>query len=107
MTGLIFLNMSFFLSEIRILKLDVTDHELIVNVIKALSGTGFEDEKDSAGESQEGNSAEQIVDLHLFAPTAFSPIEELYQLDHASFYLLHLLSTAPEISTPPPKNSIA
>jgi hypothetical protein len=99
--------MSFFLSEIRILKLDVTDHELIVNVIKALSGTGFEDEKDSAGESQEGNSAEQIIDLHMLTPTAWNPLQELYQLDHASLYLLHLSSTAPEISTPPPKNSIA
>jgi hypothetical protein len=104
LTGIIFLNMSFFLTEIRILSLDVTNHELVVNIVKMISGVGFEEEKDCMGESSESGSCEQIVDLHITIQSETS----------SGYYLisnnLHLCNHSPvfnsavhEIVTPPPK----
>lgn len=93
--------MSFFLSEIRILKLDVTDHDLVVNVIKALSGTGFEDEKDSAEDSSE--SGEQVVDLHILVHDECGNYDDRFR---NSYFLLNtrwVSSEALDIATPPPK----
>jgi hypothetical protein len=102
-TGIVFLNMSFFLSEIRILKLDVTHYKLVENIVKMFSSTGFEEEKDSLGESAPG---QQVVDLHMIVhPESFySTIlltSDLHAADQARLFSV----SARETATPPPKES--
>jgi hypothetical protein len=106
LTGIIFLNMSFFLTELRVLELDVANHDLVVNIVKMISGVGFEEEKDCMGESSESGSFEQIVDLHI---TVQSESLSGYYLISNNLYLFsqsHLFKSAVhEIATPPPKIS--
>ena len=58
-TGVIFLNTSFFLAEISLLK--VTDHQLLQNVAKLMSNSGLEEERD--GETSDKDSSGKEVDL--------------------------------------------
>jgi hypothetical protein len=105
LTGIIFLNMSFFLTEIRYLGLHLSHAKMIENVVKALAGCGFEEEKDSMAES--GSAAgEDIVDLHINVhPVAcidpFKMTAKLYGCQHN----LEVASSKAEINTPPPKVS--
>jgi hypothetical protein len=102
-TGMIFLNMSFFLTEIRILNLHVTNYKLVENVIKMLSGTGFEEEKDSFGESSE--TAQQVVDLHMVIHPESVYSTTLLSADLHATELCGLLSAAiSETATPPPRH---
>ena len=102
-TGIIFLNMSFFLTEIRYLGLHLTHTKMVENVVKALAGVGFEEEKDSMGESS-STGGEQIVDLHITVhPVSsidpFSNSSKLYGCRHN----LEFSSSKPDVITPPPK----
>lgn len=104
-TGVIFLNMSFFLTEIRILDLHVTHYKLVENVIKMLSGTGFEEEKDSFGESSE-TAGEQVVDLHIVIHPESVYATTLLSADLHTTELGGFLSAAiSETATPPPKHA--
>ena len=58
-TGLVFLNMSFFLAEVSALKLD-QDKKMISNIAKLLSTSAAEEEKDAFGGTDEDNSAKEI-----------------------------------------------
>ncbi|HEU5292369.1 MAG TPA: hypothetical protein VFU05_17095 [Cyclobacteriaceae bacterium] len=58
-TGVIFLNTSFFLAEISLLK--VTNFELLQNVAKLMSNSGLEEERD--GETSDKDSSAKEVDL--------------------------------------------
>jgi hypothetical protein len=105
MTGVIFLNMSFFMCEIRLLGLHVSHTKMIENVVKALAGVGFEEEKDSLGETAEGESG-LIVDLHmtvhhLACIDSFITSSKLYDSRHN----LEVSSGKTEIIIPPPKHS--
>jgi hypothetical protein len=105
LTGVIFLNMSFFLTEIRMLELDLSHARMVENVVKALAGVGFEEEKDAMGESSESECG-HAVDLHIIIhPVSFlNSIESntrLYGCDHN----LKVASSKAEITTPPPKFS--
>jgi hypothetical protein len=105
LTGIIFLNMSFFLTEIRYLGLHLTHTKMVENVIKALAGVGFEEEKDSMAEAS-GEGGEQIVDLHMTVHPvscidSFSPSSKLYGSRHK----LDFSSSKPDVITPPPKIS--
>jgi hypothetical protein len=51
-TGAMFLNMSFFLAEVSALK--ISDQDLIENIAKLVSGSGFEEERD--GESAKSDT---------------------------------------------------
>ncbi|HEY0655700.1 MAG TPA: hypothetical protein VGD65_21345 [Chryseosolibacter sp.] len=105
LTGIIFLNMSFFLTEIRYLGLHVSHAEMVENVVKALAGVGFEEEKDSMAESGSAEG-EQIVDLHITIHPiscidAFTATANLYGCRHN----LEVASSKAEVTTPPPKVS--
>ena len=104
-TGIIFLNMSFFLTEIRFLGLHLTHTKMVENIVKALAGVGFEEEKDSMGESAT-EGGEQIADLHITILTVasidlFQSCTKLYGYR----YSLEFSSAKPDVLTPPPKIS--
>lgn len=105
MTGIIFLNMSFFLTEIKSLDLHLSHAKMVENVVKALAGVGFEEEKDSMGESS-GTEASHTVDLHM----NIHPItpDDSFQNTSNLFSSRHNIDVAEseaEILTPPPKVS--
>lgn len=103
LTGIVFLNMSFFLTEIRILNLHVTHYKLVESAIKMLSGAGFEEEKDSFGGSSE---AGHQVDLHIVVHPESVYTSTLLSADLHRTDLSGLLSAAAsETATPPPKHS--
>lgn len=58
-TGVIFLNTSFFLAEISLLK--VTNYEILQNVAKLISNSGLEEERD--GETTDKDASGKEVDL--------------------------------------------
>ena len=58
-TGLIFLNMSFFLAEVAALKLN-QDKKMFANIVKLLSTSAAEEEKDVFGGTDEDNAAKEI-----------------------------------------------
>ncbi len=60
-TGVIFLNMSFFLAEVTLLKF--SQKEIIENIAKLILNSGFEEERDC--ESSGGDTFGKEVDLHL------------------------------------------
>jgi hypothetical protein len=74
LTGLVFLNMSFFLAEVSMLGL--TNPELIENVAKLISSSGFEEERD--GESSGNDSSAKEVDLLIHQ----------IQLHHSALFLI-------------------
>lgn len=55
-TGVLFLNMSFFLVEVSLL--EITDHQIIENIARLISTGGFEEERD--GEAPEKASAKEV-----------------------------------------------
>jgi hypothetical protein len=104
LTGIVFLNMSFFLTEIRMLNLHVTDHALVENIVKMMTGAGFEEEKDAFGESSEQGNSEQAIDFHLVAHASV-PYASVLIADNLHFTdqsNLRNLATS-ETATPPPK----
>jgi hypothetical protein len=73
LTGVMFLNMSFFLAEVS--ALEISDKGLIENIAKLVSSSGFEEERD--GESSESDSAAKEVDL----------LNNQVQIHHQSLFL--------------------
>jgi hypothetical protein len=67
-TGIIFLNMSFFLFEVSLLKLN-QDKQMMANIAKLLSAGASEEERDVFGGSADEDSSAKEVDL-LFSYTA-------------------------------------
>jgi len=61
-TGLIFLNMSFFLAEVKALKLD-QDKQLFTNIAKLIKNSASEKEKDACGGSADEDSTAKEVNL--------------------------------------------
>jgi hypothetical protein len=90
-TGVIFLNTSFFLAEISLLK--ITNHEILQNVAKLISNSGLEEERD--GETSDKDSTGKGVDLlvsqvqlhhqvlYLTASKANHALDDLYP--HANY----------------------
>ena len=104
-TGIIFLNMSFFLTEVRFLGLHLTHTKMVENIVKALAGVGFEEEKDSMAETS-GGGGEQIADLHIItypigSIDLFNVSSKLYGCRHS----LAFSTAEPDVLTPPPKFS--
>lgn len=102
-TGIMFLNMSFFLTEIQLLGMHKTHSKMIENVVKALAGVGFEEEKDSMGESSE-NEPGHVFDLHMTVHPV-SSVNALYTAAklHDCRNKLKVCSGNTEIIIPPPK----
>lgn len=103
-TGIIFLNLSFILTEINSLELKENNVELYNNIVRMVSGIGAEEEKDVAGETE--SSAEKEVNI--FCINHGQLTADYYLITcglHASEQNLKLLSGNHEITTPPPKIS--
>jgi hypothetical protein len=100
-TGILFLNLSFILTEIHSFDLKAKNSQLYDNIVKMVCGIGAEEERDIMGESdsleKEANllSAGQII----FIPDLFLISKELHQTSFSP----KLLSGNSEITTPPPK----
>jgi len=58
-TGLIFLNMSFFLFEVSALKIS-QDKKMYSNIMKLISSNAAEEEKDAFGGQEEDSSAKEV-----------------------------------------------
>ena len=58
-TGLIFLNMSFFLAEVSALKLN-QDKKTFANIVKMITNSAAEEEKDVFGGTDEDCSAKEV-----------------------------------------------
>ena len=58
-TGVIFLNMSFFLAEVSALKMH-QDKKMFANIVKLISSSAAEEEKDAFGGTDEDNSAKEV-----------------------------------------------
>ena len=91
-TGVIFLNTSFFLAEISLLK--VTNQELLQNVAKLMSNSGLEEERDGEASDSKDSSAKEVdllighVQIHhrvlfLVAAKANHSLDDLYP--HANY----------------------
>ena len=59
LTGLIFLNMSFFLFEVSALKLN-QDKKMFSNIIKLISSSAAEEEKDAFGGADEDSKVKEV-----------------------------------------------
>lgn len=61
-TGIVFLNMSFFLAEISALKLD-QNKQMMENIAKLLAGCAAEEEKDVFGGTSDEDTSAKEIDL--------------------------------------------
>jgi hypothetical protein len=57
-TGIIFLNMGFFLMEVKLLGLD-QDREIMANITRMMAGAAFEEERDASTQSSGTGFAEE------------------------------------------------
>ena len=100
-TGIIFLNTSFFMVEVSLL--EVNNSNLLQNIVKLISNGGLEEERD--GESSDDSAANEIdlfisqVQIHhcvlfLIATKANHVLDDLYP--HANYA---------QTFSPPPDNS--
>lgn len=69
LTGVLVLNMSFFLAEVEALKL-LHNKQMVENIAKLIMGAATEEEKDLAGSAEEGDLTLKKIDL-LFSPEQF------------------------------------
>lgn len=65
-TGLIFLNMSFFLAEVSALKLN-KDKKMVANIAKLISSSSQEEEKDAFGGTDKDCSAKEVDLIYHYA----------------------------------------
>lgn len=84
MTGVIFLNMSFFLAEVKFLHLD-KNRQMAENIAKLIAGAANEEEKDVAGGTSEDvkTGKEAFLDFSLRALVAPQILSSQYQHPHA------------------------
>jgi hypothetical protein len=98
-TGLTFLNLSFFLIEVEILKLDKKS-----SLIQNFTNSGIEEEKES-GESTEGSSKETAKEEYLSLEQRIHHKIVFCSIERSS-KVLHNLLTCPgykKIVSPPPE----
>jgi hypothetical protein len=104
LTTLVFLNMSFFLAEVKLLKLE-KDSRFTKIIALVVAGTCFEEEKEAGGETAEEETTAKKIDV-LFGYQNHSNNQYVLLSD-----LLELMSHQPhpsggdqEIFTPPPES---
>jgi hypothetical protein len=102
-TGLIFLNMSFFLMEVSALKLH-QDKKLLVNIAKLISSSSAEEEKGSVGGSADEDVSAKEVDL-IINYTIHANSDHISTLDkkRCAFNAGMPLLGSYEIYSPPPE----
>jgi hypothetical protein len=101
-TAVVFLNMSFFLSEITMLNLHHDNVEVLERLVKILANAGQEEEGDT--ESAEENT-EAFVDLSIESVSVYHGAQALVQEHSIWFSNIILSQNVSEIATPPPRFS--
>ena len=102
-TGIIFLNMSFFLFEVKMLELD-KDQKMIENIAKLIAGAASEEEKDVFGSTSEKDNL-TTSSLDLFLDANHCPEFFLIPLSKSAGVHFNEKPIVPftEIAYPPPK----
>ena len=102
LTGLIFLNMSFFLAELSALKVS-QDKKIFSNIIKLISSNASEEEKDAFG-GDDGDSSSKEIDLifSYSAHTIHTSVSEVKNKRSVFNQGVPLLGSY-EIYSPPPE----
>jgi len=101
-TGVIFLNMSFFLAEVSALKIS-QDKKMYANIMKMISSNAAEEEKDAFGGPEEDCSAKE-VDL-IFSYSVHTIHNHISEVNHKRSVFdqgVPLLGSY-EIYSPPPE----
>jgi hypothetical protein len=104
LTGLVFLNLSFVLTELAILEVPSTNSGLYADIAKLVSGVGFEEERDAGGESSEKTIEKEIDVYHQFENKV---IINDHLITSKLFHLSSirgLLDPDSKVATPPPKS---
>lgn len=103
LTGLLFLNMSFFLAEVKALKLD-KDKALLENIVKLIVGSMTEEEKETCPSAEGSDTLIKEVDL-LHAHLLYLGNNHLITLKKAICFqgTEKLLTRSADTLTPPPK----
>jgi hypothetical protein len=103
--GVFFLNMSFFLAEVSVLKLD-HKNEMIGNIARLICNGGLEEEKECSSDSSEGNSTIKEIDFHIsyLAGHSYVLLASLKLKKTASYYFFSNVFHTEIVSPPPEKN---
>jgi hypothetical protein len=101
-TAVVFLNMSFFLTEITMLNLHHDNVEVLERLVKILANTGQEEEGDTEA-SQEGPEA--FVDFSIVSISVYDADVAFVQEHNNSFTNITATQNVCEITTPPPRFS--
>lgn len=103
LTGLLVLNMSFFLAEVEALKL-LHNKQMVENIAKLIMGAATEEEKDLAGGAEEGGSILKEIDLLLspeqLLPRSFTAINDK---DRHPGAVEKIIVRSSDTVSPPPK----
>lgn len=101
--GAAFLNMSFFLTEIRMLDLDL-DKDLIENIAEMIFNVGLEEERDVFEDVPEEGKGKTSVDFFVFSGKSYRVIAYLIHENRKGHGDADLpLPGSQDILTPPPK----
>lgn len=101
-TGLIFLNMSFFLAEVAALKLN-QDKKIFANIVTMITNSAAEEEKDVFGGTDEDCSAKEVDLIFNYAThSIYSHILDLNNKRSVFDQGIPLLGSY-EIYSPPPE----
>ncbi len=101
-TGLIFLNMSFFLFEVSALKLN-QDKDMVANIAKLISSSAAEEEKDVFGGADEDHSAKEIDLIFSYAAHTIHSFNVQISKKRSVFNQGIPLFGSYEIYSPPPE----
>jgi len=80
LTGMLFLNMSFFLAEVSALKMG-KNKQLFENISRLLSGTSAEEEQDAFASASDEDTFENEVDL-LLTYSTYPPLAQILTPRH-------------------------
>jgi hypothetical protein len=101
-TAVVFLNMSFFLTEITMLNLHDDNIKVFERLVKILANTGQEEEGDTEA-NEEGPEA--FVDFSIVSISAYDATVAFVQEHNNPFANIISTQNVCEITTPPPRFS--
>ncbi|MBL7857493.1 MAG: hypothetical protein JNM57_07375 [Cyclobacteriaceae bacterium] len=103
LTGLVFLNMSFFMAEVSALKL-CKNQQMMENIIKLIAGSASEEETDIFGGSEKDNTADKEVDFSVEKIIIFDFTTLPFQLANKTCDGAKPITGNPETINPPPES---
>lgn len=101
LTGIMFLNLSFILTEVKSLELEKNNRTLFESLIRLVSGVGIEEEKDVSGETT--NEVKSDINFHILHDQRLVKdiLSKRNRLGNYTFS--RLLTSHKEIFSPPPE----